>query len=231
LIRFIWTRLIHTPFPSKLVYIESYSTDYIVNYYSDDDIFTSKSDYWDDLVRLLISVSFDIQCFSPSFSYQGRTIATPFLSASGLEDPVKDWRLLGNCVYSPGLSRFNPWSFRDVFTGVDDLGFYDFNLPKLSKQAVINYYVVDLAGNQRISSFFVKYEKAKDFAEKIFGGHDNEVGSFFIRPVAISSIRSCIRRLKHPIGVFAYVQTMAGSIHASELLFEFRNRLMHGGGN
>ena len=49
--------------------------------------------------------------------------------------------------------------------------------------------------------------------------------SFFLPAI----IRSCIRRLKHPIGIFACVQTMAGSINALELLFDFKSCLVLGG--
>jgi hypothetical protein len=174
---------------------------------------------------MVISVSFDIQLFSAGSYYKGRTIATPFLSTTGLEDPVKDRRLLGNCVYSPVFSRFGLHSCTHLFTGSNDLGYYDlhsaFFLPRLSEHAVINYYVVDIATDRRISRFFGKYEQVKSFARKIF-----------MEPnIMASSIRSCIRRLKHPIGFFSHVRTMAGSISASELLFEFRVLLRHGGGS
>jgi len=234
LIRFVWTRLIHAPQPSKLVYVEACNTGYAINSYSDYDVFTSKNKEL-DLVRLLVSVSFDSQWFSPNFSYQSRTIATPFLSTVGLEDPIKDRRLLGNCVYCPGLNGFASWSFGDFFTGSTNLGFYDFSSASFgsyrerkmfSKHAVVKYYVVDTSLETRISRFFDGYDQAKIFAEGLFTESGNKVQSFFLLPVMI---RSCIRRLKHPIGIFACVQTMAGSINASELLFDFKNRLALGG--
>jgi len=236
-IRFVWTRLIHSPCPSKLVYIDSYSPDYLVGSSSD---FVTLTSFDLDLVRILVSVSFDTQYFSSGFSYECRSIATPFLSTVGLEDPAKDRRLLGNCVYSPIFTRFSPWSFKEFFTGTDSLGYYDFNSVLfgadkerrlLSNKAIVNYYVVDTSGKERISKFFSKYQEAEIFARKVFMEPDEAVKNFFMVSVMISSIRSCIRRLKHPIGIFAYVQTMAGSINASELLFEFRSRLIHGGGS
>jgi len=234
LIRFVWTRLIHAPQPSKLVYVEAYRMGYLVNSYSDYIAFTSK-DSDSDIVRLLISISFDSQCFSPSFSYQSRTIATPFLSTVGLEDPIEDRRLLGNCVYCPGLNGFGSWSLSEFFTGANNLGFYDFSSVSFgsyrerkmfSKHAVVKYYVVDTSLETRISRFFDGYDQAKIFAEGLFTESGNKLQSFFLLPVMI---RSCIRRLKRPIGIFACVQTMAGSINASELLFDFKNRLALGG--
>ena len=235
LIRFVWTRLIHAPQPSKLVYVEAYRMGYLVNSYSDYIAFTSK-DSDSDIVSLLISISFDSQCFSPSFSYQSRTIATPFLSTVGLEDPIEDRRLLGNCVYCPGLNGFGSWSLSEFFTGANNLGFYDFSSASFgsyreqkmfSKHAVVKYYVVDPSSLEiRISKFFDGYDQARIFAERLFTESGNKVQSFFLVPVMI---RSCIRRLKHPIGIFACVQTMAGSINVSELLFDFKNRLALGG--
>jgi hypothetical protein len=186
---------------------------------------------------LLISVSFDSQLFSPSFSYQNRTIATPFLSTVGLEDPIKDRRLLGNCVYCPRLKGFGSWSLSDFFTGASSLGFYDFSSASFgsyreqkifSKHAVVKYYLVSpYSLETRISCFFDGYDQARIFAERLLTESGKKEESFFLLPVMI---RSCIRRLKRPIGIFACVQTMAGSINASDLLFEFRKRLMLGGG-
>jgi hypothetical protein len=88
-----------------LVYIEAYRANYLINSHSDYIVFTSK-DSGSDIVRLLISVSFDSRPCLSSFSYQNRAIATPFLSTVGLEDPTEDRRLLGNCVYCPGLNGF-----------------------------------------------------------------------------------------------------------------------------
>ena len=226
MIRFVWSRLVHTPLPSSLVYIESYSRDYLIN---PDFDFGPVASIESDIVPMLVFAPFDIHLFSSTFSYKGRTIATPFLSTSGLEDPANDRRLLGNCVYWAGSGRLNPWSFRDFFTGTDDLGFYDFwsGVYKeeyiLSKHAVVSYYVVDPSLEARISGFFAQYDQARNFAEKLFASSHGEVKAFFLVPV---TVRSCIRRLKHPIGIFAYVPTMTGSIHASELLFEFRSLLM-----
>ena len=234
LIRFVWTRLIHAPQPSKLVYVEACNTGYAINSYSGYHVFTNK-DKELDFVRLLISVSFDSRPCLSSFSYQSRAIATPFLSTVGLEDPIKDRRLLGNCVYCPGLNGFASWSFGDFFTGSTNLGFYDFSSASFgsyrerkmfSKHAVVKYYVVDTSLETRISRFFDGYDQAKIFAEGLFTESGNKVQSFFLLPVMI---RSCIRRLKHPIGIFACVQTMVGAINALELLFDFKNRLQHGG--
>ena len=235
MIRFVWTRLIHAPQPSKLVYIEAYRANYLINSHSDYIVFTSK-DGDSDIVRLLISFSFDSQQCLSSFSYQSRTIATPFLSTVGLEDPIEDRRLLGNCVYCPGLNGFGSWSFSELFTGASNLGFYDFSSASFgsyrerkmfSKHAVVKYYVVDPSSLEtRISRFFDGYDQARIFAERLFTESGNKVQSFFLVPVMI---RSCIRRLKHPIGIFACVQTMAGSINVSELLFDFKNRLALGG--
>jgi len=236
LIRFVWTRLVHAPLPNKLVYVETYSTDYAINSYSDYDVFTSKNKEL-DLIRLLISVSFDSRLCSASFSYQSRTIATPFLSTVGLEDPIKDRRLLGNCVYCPGLNGFGSWSFSDFFVGASNLGFYDFSSALFgsyrqqkifSKQAVVKYYVVDTFLETRISRFFDGYDQARIFAERFLADLGVKRDSFFLLP---TMIRSCIRRLKHPIGIFACIQTMTGAINALELLFDFRNRLCHGGDN
>lgn len=236
LIRFVWARLIHAPHPNNLLYADSHRSDHLIG---SDSNFGTGINLYSNLVKILVSISFDIQSFSPNFSYKGRTIATPFLSTAGLEDPARDRRLLGNCVYSSIFTRFHPWSFKEFFTGTDNLGHYDFNSvlfgadkerSLLSKKAVINYYVVDISGEKRISRFFSKYEEAESFARKIFMESDEEkVKNFFMRPIMTSSIRSCIRRLKHPIGIFAYVQTMTGSINASELLFDFNKRLRHGG--
>ena len=234
MIRFVWTRLIHAPQPSKLVYIEAYRVGYLINLHSDYIVFNSK-DGDSDIVRLLISVSFDSRPCLSGFSYQSRAIATPFLSTVGLEDPTEDRRLLGNCVYYPGLNGFASWSFGDFFTGSTNLGFYDFSSAlfgsyrerkMFSKHAVVKYYVVDTSLETRISRFFDEYDQARIFAERLFTESGNKVQSFFLVPVMI---RSCIRRLKHPIGIFACVQTMAGSINASELLFDFKNRLALGG--
>ena len=151
MIRFVWSRLIHAPQPSKLVYVEAYRVGYLINSYSDYVVFSSK-DSDSDIVRLVVFVSFDSRQCLESFSYQSRTIATPFLSTVGLEDPVKDRRLLGNCVYCPGLNGFASWSFGDFFTGSTNLGFYDFSSASFgsyrerkmfSKHAVVKYYVVD----------------------------------------------------------------------------------------
>jgi len=234
LIRFVWTRLIHAPQPNNLVYVEAYRVGYLINSHSDYIVFNSK-DSDSDIVRLLISVSFDSQKCLSSFSYQSRTIATPFLSTVGLEDPIEDRRLLGNCVYCPGLNGFGSWSFSELFTGASNLGFYDFGSASFgsyreqkmfSKHAVVKYYVVDTSLETRISRFFDEYDQARIFAERLFTESGNKVQSFFLVPVMI---RSCIRRLKHPIGIFACVQTMAGSINVSELLFDFKNRLALGG--
>jgi len=235
LIRFVWTRLIHAPQPSKLVYIEAYKVGYLINSHSDYIVFTSK-DSGSDIVILLISVSFDSRPCLSSFSYRSRAIATPFLSTVGLEDPTEDRRLLGNCVYCPGLNGFGFWSFGELFTGARNLGFYDFSSASFgsyreqkmfSKHAVVKYYVVDPSSLEiRISKFFDGYDQARIFAERLFTESGNKVQSFFLVPVMI---RSCIRRLKHPIGIFACVQTMAGSINVSELLFDFKNRLALGG--
>ena len=236
LVRFVWTRLIHAPLPSKLVYVEACNTNYVVNCHFDHGFFASKINEL-DLVRFLISVSFDCRSFSPSHSHRNRTIATPFLSNVGLEDPIKDRRLLGNCVYCPILSGSGSWSFGDFFTGASSLGFYDFSSASFgsykkqkifSKHVVVKYYVVDPSSLEtRISRFFDRYDQARTFAQRLFTESGVKAESFFLLPVMI---RSCIRRLKHPIGIFSCVQTMAGSINASELLFEFKNLLRHGGG-
>jgi len=234
-IKFVWSRLIHAPLPSKLVHVDYYwlkncGTGVNVNL---------------EPVKVSVSVSFEIESFSPNFCYKGRTIATPFLSTAGLGDPERDRRLLGNSVYSPTLSHFglSSFSFTTLFTGADDLGYYDLNvallrsseetllLPSLSKHAVVNYYVVDVPGERRISGFFKGYEEAQSFALKFFMKPNEDVKNFFMTPIMTSSIRSCIRRLKHPVGFFSHVQTMAGSINASELLFEFKNHLKYGGAN
>ena len=234
MIRFVWTRLIHAPQPSKLVYVEAYRVGYLINSYSDYVVFSSK-DSDSDIVRLVVFVSFDSRQCLESFSYQSRTIATPFLSTVGLEDPVKDRRLLGNCVYCPGLNGFASWSFGDFFTGSTNLGFYDFSSASFgsyrerkmfSKHAVVKYYVVDpFSLETRIGRFFDRYDQARISAERLFTEPGKKVESFFLPAI----IRSCIRRLKHPIGIFACVQTMAGSINALELLFDFKSCLVLGG--
>ena len=236
MIKFVWTNLVHAPHPSKLIYLDSHCLEYLVSYGSNScDCVKTNS----ELVIMAISASFDIQLFSAGSHYKGRTIATPFLSTTGLEDPVKDRRLLGNCVYSPIFSRFGLHSFTHLFTGSNDLGYYylhptlfsdykkTYFLPRLSGHAVINYYVVDIATDRRISRFFDKYEQVEIFAKEVFMQSNNKLTT----PIIASSIRSCIRKLKHPIGVFSHVRTMAGSISASELLLEFSSLLRHGGGS
>jgi len=233
LIKFVWSRLIHAPLPSKLIYVDCYWK------HCGSCINLSLS----EPVKFLVSFSFKTESFSPNFYYKGRNIATPFLFTSGLADPVGDSRILGNCVYLSNFSRLSAHVFTDFFAGADTLGVYDLNvaslskfkkaqiLPRLSEHVVINYYVVDIPGEKRISEFFNKYEHAESFSREIFMTPGEEVKNFFTTPIVGSSIRSCIRRLKHPIGIFSHVRTMVGSINASELLFEFRKYLICGGGN
>ncbi len=228
MIRFIWARLVHAPLPSKLLYVDSCSVKDLVG--SDTDVSSA-------FVRMFVYVSFDTGSFSPSFSYKGRSIATPFLSAVGLEDPVKDRRLLGNCVYWPGSSRLSPCSFRDFFTGVDVLGSYSFQLFSpgsgigdekyaFSQYVVVSYYVVDPYSERRISTFLDSYEQAKFFAEQVLWQYGDASKDIFL---VNAMVRSCIRYLKHPMGIFASVNTMTGSFLASYLLFVFRRILACGG--
>jgi hypothetical protein len=188
-------------------------------------------------VRLAVSASFDVGSLSPWFSYNGRTISTPFLSSLGLDDSVNDWRLLGNCVYL-SFSNRRLRSFADFFTGTDVLGTYDLGvslssggeevcvLPRMLSYAIVKYYLVNPSQKVRISEFLDGYDEARELAEMILVDLKESGEYFFLLP---SMIRSCIKYLTHPLGIFSCVQTMAGSISGLELLLDFRRYLVCGG--
>jgi len=243
LIKFVWNRLVQAPCPSVLVCVVYHSLGYLLDSEMDR---SSSSDR--DHVQMLVSASFDVRFLSKHFSYLGRDIATPYLSCLNLEDPMNDCRLLGNTVYSPGLNRYNLWSFRDFFTGSEDLGFYRLDDSQfginhryfweeyyLSRYVKIAYYVLDLLSQKRISEFFSKYREAENFAQEFYYKKQSkgEVQGIRFVPcgyfLKLNVISSCIREISHPIGFFSYVKTETGIIYASELLSLFRNILVSGG--
>jgi hypothetical protein len=232
---------VHAPFPSVLVFVGSYNSDYLLN-----PEMAKLSDSDKNRVQILI---FAVSSLAKHFSYQGRDIATPYLSCLNLEDPINDWRLLGNTVYSPGINRYNPWSFNDFFTGSEELGFYELDTSQygrnfrylwqeyyLSRYVGLGYYVVDLISQKRISEFFNKYEEAEEFAKKLYYGVQSEVeGIRFVRSkpynifLKLNVINAGVRKISHPIGFFSYVKTKTGIIYVSELFSLFRNILICGG--
>ena len=241
MIRFVWNRLIHASDPSAFVYVVYHSLDYLL-----DPETTKLSDNYKNSVEMLVSTCFDVRSLSRHFSYTGRDIATPYLSCLNLEDPINDFRLLGNAVYSPVANRCTLWSFRDFFTGSEDLGFYELDTSPcgrndryfweeyyLSKYVSIGYYVVDFLTQKRISEFFNNYWEAESLAIKFYYGGQSAVkdircfsGGYFL---TLNVIRCCIRELTHPIGFFSYVKRNNRTIYVSELFFLFRNILVYGG--
>jgi hypothetical protein len=87
-----------------------HSLDYLL-----DPETAKPSDNDKNIVEMLVSACFDVSSLSRHFSCMGRNIATPYLSCLNLEDPIGDFRLLGNSVYSPVANRCTLWSFRDFF--------------------------------------------------------------------------------------------------------------------
>ena len=241
MIRFVWSRLIHAPGPSVLVYVVSHSSDYLL------DPETAKPfDNDKNRVEMLVFACFDVRSLSRHFSYMGRDIATPYLSCLNLEDPIGDFRLLGNAVYSPVANRHTLWSFRDFFTGSEDLGFYELDTSPfgrnhryfweeyyLSRYVSIGYYVVDFLTQKRISEFFNSYWVAEMFAIKFYYGNRSVVkgirfvpGGYFLM---LNVIRYCIREITHPIGFFSHVKKNDRTVYASSLFSLFRNILACGG--
>jgi len=240
-IRFVWNRLIHAPEPSVLVCMIFHSLDYLL-----DPETAKPSDNDKNIVEMLVSACFDVCSLSRHFSYMGRDIATPYLSCLNLEDPISDFRLLGNAAYSPVVNRHTLWSFRDFFTGSEDLGFYELDTSPfgrndryfweeyyLSRYVNIGYYVVDLLTQKRISEFFSNYWEAEMFAVKFYYGNRSAVKGIRVVPGAyfltLNVIRCCIRELTHPIGLFSYVKKNNRTIYVSELISLFRNILERGG--
>jgi len=241
LVKFVWNRLVQAPCPSVLVCVVYHSLDYLL-----DSDMNGSSNKERNSVEILISVPFDVRFLSKHFTYLGRDIATPYLSCLNLKDPVNDCRLLGNTVYSPGINRYNLWSFRDFFTGAEDLGFYRLDDSQfginhryfweeyyLSRYVDIGYYVVDFLSQKRISEIFDDYEEAERFAISLYYGKQSKVkglrfvpGGYFL---TLKVVSSCIRKISHPIGFFSYVKTNTGIIYASELLSFFRKVLACGG--
>jgi len=240
-IRFVWNRLVHAPEPSVLICVVSHSLDYLL--YSE----TAKVSYNDkNRVEMLISACFDVCSLSRHFSYMGRDIATPYLSCLNLEDPVSDFRLLGNAVYSPVANRCTLWSFRDFFTGSEDLGFYELDTSPfgrnnscfweeyyLSRYVSIGYCVVDFLTQKRISEFFSNYREAEGFAIKFYYGDQSAVkgirfvpGGYFL---TLNVIHFIVRKITHPIGFFSRVKENNRIIYASKLLSLFRDILACGG--
>jgi hypothetical protein len=243
LIRFVWNRLIHAPCPDALVFIVSYNSKYLLS-----PEIAKPYDSGRNSVQMLIGTSFDVSSLSRHFSYKGRDIATPYLSCLNLEDPINNRALLGNAVYSPGVNRYDPWSFRDFFTGSNDLGFYilddsQFGINHrnfweehyLSRYVDFGYYVVDLLSRKRISEFFDKYEEAERFAESLFYGEQARVKGIRFVPYAyflkLDVVLSGVRNIRHPLGFFSCVKTQTGTIFVSELFLFFRNILVRGGGD
>ena len=241
MVRFVWNRLVHAPDPSALVYVVSYSSDYLL------DLETTKvSDNDKNRVEMLISACFDVRSLSRHLSYMGRDISTPYLSCLNLEEPISDFRLLGNAVYSPVANRCTLWSFRDFFTGSEDLGFYELDTSPfgrnhryfweeyyLSRYVSIGYCVVDFLTQKKISEFFNDYREAESFAIKFYYGGQSAVkgirfvfGGYFL---TLNVIHFLIREITHPIGFFSYVKKNNRTIYVSELFSLFRNILERGG--
>jgi len=241
LIKFVWSRLAHAPYPDVLVFVGSYIWDYLLN--------PKKTEPYDgsrDLVQISIYNSFDVYPFSKKSPYQSVDVATPYLSCLNLRDPVNDHRLLGNAVYYPNINRDNPWSFRYFFTGSKELGFYELGTPQCGSKSVyfweayylsryidIGYYVSDLVSEKRISEVFDNYEEAERFAISLDYGKQSKVrgirfvpGGYFL---TLKVVSACVRRINHPIGFFSYVKTETGIIYASDLFSLFRSILACGG--
>jgi len=230
LVKFVWSQIVHAPYPDALVFVGSYSREFLLN----PDM--GKPSHDDkNRVELLICSLFNVGSLSSYFSYQGRDVATPYLSCLNLEDKVNDWRLLGNAVYSPGVNRFNPWSFRHFFTGAEELGFYlldtspfGHNFPYileeyyLPRYVHVAYYALDLVSQKRIGEFFEGYKEAEDFAKNLFCGKQYHTKG-------ICCVNACVRKISHPIGFFSYVKAHTGTICVSELFSFFRRLLLYGG--
>jgi hypothetical protein len=197
-------------------------------------------------VEMLVSACFDVCSLSRHFSYMGRDIATPYLSCLNLEDPISDFRLLGNAVYLPVANRHTLWSFRDFFTGSEDLGFYELDTSPfgrsdryfweeyyLSRYVNIAYCVVDLVTQKRISEFFNSYWEAEMFAIKFYYGNRSVVKGLRVIPGAyfltLNVIRFIIREVTHPIGFFSHVKKNDRTVYASSLFSLFRDILARGG--
>jgi len=241
LIRFVWNRLVHAPCPNALVFVSSYNSDYLLN-----PEIAKPFDNDKNSVQMSITASFDVSSLSRHFSYQGRDIATPYLSCLNLEDTISDFRLLGNAVYSPVANRCTLWSFRDFFTGSEDLGFYELDTSPfgrndryfweeyyLSRYVSIGYYVVDFLTQKKISEFFNDYREAESFAIKFYYGDQSPVkgirfvpGGYFL---TLNVIHFLIREITHPIGFFSHVKKNNRTIYVSELFSLFKNILASGG--
>lgn len=241
MIRFVWNRLAHVPCPSTLVFIIYHGLGYLL-----DSRKSNRSNHNENSVQILVCAFFDDRYLSSHFSYQGRDIATPYLSCLNLEDPINDWRLLGNTVYSPSRNRYNLWRFRDFFTGSEELGFYEFDDSPfhrtfrsfweeyyLSRYVDFGYHVVDLVSRKRISESFDNYREAEEFAKKLFYGDQSKVEGVRFVPhgyfLKLNVVLAHIRKLGHPIGFFSYIKAQTGVIYASELFHLFRDILMRGG--
>jgi hypothetical protein len=242
LIKFTWSRLVHAPCPSVLVFVGSYIWDYLLNPKMTEPYDSSKG-----LVQMAICNSFDVYSSSNHSPYRGRDVATPYLSCLNLGDPVNDYRLLGNAVYSPSINGSGHLSLRYFFTGSKELGFYELDTPQyvgnfvhfweeyyLPRYVNIGYYVIDILSQKRISDFFNEYEEAERFATKLYYGNQSKVkglrfipGGYFLTPKVVCS---SVRRISHPIGFFSYVKTVTGTIPVSKLFSVFRSLLMSGGG-
>jgi len=240
-IRFVWNGLVHAPDPSVLVCVISHNLDYLL-----DPEMAKVSDSDKNRVEMLVSACFDVHSLSRHFSYMGRDISTPYLSCLNLEDPISDFRLLGNAVYSPVANRCTLWSFRDFFTGSEDLGFYELDTSPfgrndryfweeyyLSRYVSIGYCVVDFLTQKRISEFFNDYREAESFAIKFYYGNQNAVkgirfvsGGYFLM---LNVIRYCIKEITHPIGFFSHVKKNDRTVYASSLFSLFRDILARGG--
>jgi len=240
-IRFVWNRLIHAPEPSVLVCMIFHSLDYLL-----DPETAKPSDNDKNSVEMLVSACFDVCSLSRHFSYMGRGVATPYLSCLNLEDPIGDFRLLGNSVYSPVANRCTLWSFRDFFTGSEDLGFYELDTSPfgrndryfweeyyLSRYVNIGYCVVDFLTQKRISEFFSNYWEAESFAIKFYYGDQSAVkgirfvpGGYFL---TLNVIHFIIREITHPIGFFSHVKKNNRTICVSKLFSLFRDILARGG--
>jgi len=241
LIKFVWNRLVQAPCPSVLVCIVYHSSNYLL-----DSKMNGSSSREENSAQILISAPFDVSSLSRDFSYQGRDISTPYLSCLNLEDPINDWRLLGNTVYSPVANRCTLWSFRDFFTGSEDLGFYELDTSPfgrndryfweeyyLSRYVNIGYCVVDFLTQKRISEFFNKYRDAEKFAIKFYYGDQSAVKGLRVVPGAyfltLNVIHYLIREITHPIGFFSHVKKNNRTIYVSRLFSLFRDILARGG--
>ncbi len=236
MIRFVWSGLVHAPYPSRLAFVCCHSWSYLLG--------SKRVDIHEGVhtVQFLVCVDFDVRFLHTHFSYHGRRIATPYLSCLNLVDTVNDWRLLGNAVYLPANSYFVR-SFRDFFTGSDDLGFYDLGSSQLgryyweehcfAKYVDVGYCVSDVLTRKRISDVFRWYSSAVDFAEKVFYGTRSKVDGIRFVPygnyLRIDVICVYITKITHPLGLFSFVRTRNRTVSVSELLSHFRDILVAGG--